>query len=476
MFNLKTLFGRDKAAAALEKDQIAALLKTTPEALEAFENSYRVNILDRPSDTGSIFDVSAKQTAAGIGRMSIEARAKDLNDRIINELLSQTPVMRWDGHDFTVNTPWNALADGTPDVTLEEIQAIPEVIRPQLSGKLMKSDIPSQTAGTLLFNYKNWMEETDPDRKRTWYHMFRQGLDILDLDGLTYEILGMNRNAIGNWLPALCAAVRNQDFFKVPETTVIKVPLTLLQLSRTDYGMLTPGTMDIVNRFCFQTFGLDENRDYFIKTGTYSSKFDFRNAKVSSPKEVRELGEYLLFIQHQAQMMASPLSAPSIYGVSTTNEWAVREYIPDTENNPCIYKGMPLHTEYRIFVDLDEQSVLGMNPYWDPKVMKRRFGHGDDADSLHQMHDYVIYAAHEETLMSRYHTNAKTVRNHIQDMLPDMYRAGLTGQWSIDIMQNGNDFYIIDMALAADSALSGCVPEGLLRHEAENWLPALPNA
>lgn len=57
--------------------------------------------------------------------------------------------------------------------------------------------------------------------------------------------------------------------------------------------------------------------------------------------------------------MASPLSQPSIYGVSTTNEWVVREFIPDKEGNPCIYKGLPLHTEYRVFVDCDTDEVLG---------------------------------------------------------------------------------------------------------------------
>lgn len=65
------------------------------------------------------------------------------------------------------------------------------------------------------------------------------------MDGLTYEMLGLNRNSIGHWLPALCAAVDKQSFFKVPKTRVIKVPITMLQLSRLDYGLLTPGTMEV---------------------------------------------------------------------------------------------------------------------------------------------------------------------------------------------------------------------------------------
>jgi hypothetical protein len=223
-----------------------------------------------------------------------------------------------------------------------------------------------------------------------------------------------------------------------------------------------------VDEWAMKAFDLDVTKTYFIKTGTYSSKFDFRNAKVTGEKEVRELGEYLLFIQHQASSMAGPLNSPCIYGVSTTNEWVVREYIEDKENNPCIYKGMPLHTEYRVFVDFDTNEVLGISPYWEPETMKKRFSQGDDADSPHQRHDYIIYKMHEETLMNRYNEHKNEIINHIKELLPDVE---LTGQWSIDIMQNGDDFWLIDMATADTSALRECVPSNLLRPTPENWIP-----
>ena len=41
-------------------------------------------------------------------------------------------------------------------------------------------------------------------------------------------------------------------------------------------------------------------------------------------------------------------------------------------------------------------------------------------------------------------------------------------------MQNGPDFYIIDMALAQNSALNHCVPKGKLRSIDEKWLPKIP--
>lgn len=49
----------------------------------------------------------------------------------------------------------------------------------------------------------------------------------------------------------------------------------------------------------------------------------------------------------------------------------------------------------------------------------------------------------------------------------------LKGQWSMDIMQNGTDFYVIDMALAVQSALVHCVPKNRLKGVQENWIPEI---
>lgn len=219
-----------------------------------------------------------------------------------------------------------------------------------------------------------------------------------------------------------------------------------------------------------EAFELDENKTYFIKTGTYSSKFDFRNAKVTTPKEVRELGSYLLFIHFQALQMASPLSNPRIYGASTTNEWCVREYIEDKENNPCIYHGMPLHTEYRVFIDCDTDEILGVSPYWKPDVMEKRFSEFSDANKADKKHDYVIFKMHKDTLMKRYEENKDMLIDNVKDLLPNIE---LKGQWSLDVMQNGTDFWIIDMAIADTSALRECVPAGKLKKSQENWIPEI---
>jgi len=464
VFHISNIFNHKKTVPILTKDQIAELLKTTPEALNAFESAYVRQAEEVESD--NFFDVNAKKAAANLTKTDSSC-PDELIDRIVNELLADTRVFVYKDNEVSSGT---FPTPSAPPVALSELRTVDESDMPKLTGRYCMRDMPGSSE-VVLFYYQKYLQTANEKKKKFFYDHFRQGLDILDLDPLLYEIIGANQNSMGYWLPALLKGVQKQEFFKVPSTTVIKVPLPLLQLTRLPYEEMNPATIKIVDRFCMKAFDLDVHKDYFIKTGTYSSKYDFRNAKVAGEKEVRELGEYLLFIHYQACMMASPLAVPTIYGMSTTNEWVVREFIPDGNNLPCIYMGMPLRTEYRVFVDFDAETILGMNPYWDPDVMKNRFGNGSDADTPDKLHDYIIYRAHEETLMAEYHRNENLIREKIVLLLRDI---PLKGQWSIDVMQDANDFYIIDMALAYNSALSECVPPGLLKKPMENWLPRIP--
>ena len=470
MFSLNMLFNR-KSDLKL-KDAIAELLKVQPERLDSFEEAYRNAALSDDAVSDNFFEVNSRQASANLHNKPIdetfdESTLKTIVDRAVAELTAETPIIAIsDGKVIETSLP--RLPAGITELTNDDLKAIPASVRPQVTGHLMKIDVAGPSYPHVLEYYINARDARDEKLRRNMYGSFRQGLDILDLDPVLYAMLGQNPNAMSHWLPQITSAATKHGFFKIPETRIAKVPMPILQLSRIEYNELTPTTLKIVDDWAMKAFDLDVTKTYFIKTGTYSSKFDFRNAKVTGEKEVRELGEYLLFIQHQASSMAGPLSHPCIYGVSTTNEWVVREYIEDKENNPCIYKGMPLHTEYRVFVDFDTNEVLGISPYWEPETMKKRFSQGDDADSPHQRHDYIIYKMHEETLMNRYNEHKDEIINHIKELLPDVE---LTGQWSIDIMQNGDDFWLIDMATADTSALRECVPSNLLRPTPENWIP-----
>ena len=84
----------------------------------------------------------------------------------------------------------------------------------------------------------------------------------------------------------------------------------------------------------------------------------------------------------------------------------------------------------------------------------------------------IIFRMHEKTLMKRYEDNKDLVIAEIQKVINTP--NGLTGQWSIDIMQNGNDFWLIDMALAEQSAMyEKAVALEDRRPSKENWIPNL---
>lgn len=470
----KIIMRRRGIPTGLSLDDAAALLKTTPDALSSFEKAYQRYAIDVDENEDDPFHVNSRMAAkrnwgadSGIDR--------DLQHRIVNELLADTKVYAFDG-DLSVAGSAKTLtfpAASSQRVVLEDISKLPPEFRPQLSGDLMDKDIGQDSYPILLEYYKIFLDERNPKKKQLAYNLFRQGLDILDLDPITYEILNMNRNSMGNWLPALVEACRGTDFFHIPATRIATVPLPLLQLTHIQYETLTRATKDIVNEWAMKAFGLDVEREYFVKTGTYSSKFDFRNAYVHDPQEVRELGEYLLYIHYQALTYAGYNNSMSVsmYGMSTTREWCVRDFIRNKENCPSIYKGLPLHTEYRVFADCDTCKVLGLANYWEPSVMKACFESGAANHSIHDAHDYVIYKSYEDTLTDRFEQNKQLVADKVKAILP---RLDLKGQWSIDVMQNGNEFWIIDMAVAENSFYYQEVvaPEDR-RPLPENWLPKL---
>ena len=450
------------------EERIADLLSVDKSALEEFERIYQEKILSVVPD--SHFDRNAKQAVSLLDKDSVENEdISKLIDDIVKELVSKTIIYTVDNAESTVLKS----TDIDKGIKVSDLSKIDVSVRPQLTGRYMQIQMNDPSYKILLQYYIKWLDEKEPKKKQGYYNHFRQGLDILDLDEVVYQILSMNKNTMSNWLLKIVKPITEKGFFKIPKTKIAVVPLTLLQLSRLDYESLNSSTMKIVDNWAMQVFDLDVTKSYFIKTGTYSSKYDFRNAKVVGEKEVRELGEYLLYIQNQASLMASPLMNPTIYGVSTTNEWVVREFIEDKENNPTIYKGLPLHTEYRVFVDFDTDEVLLIHPYWDADVLLKHFANrtsfDNDYEKANKKHDFVIFKSYEKVLKDRYEENKDLVVDKVKEFIADV---DLEGQWSIDIMQNGDDFWLIDMALAYQSSFSDKLPKGVLKVPVENWMPS----
>lgn len=454
----------------LTREEVVQLLKTTPEALDAFEHAYKREVLDNP-DESRMFGISAKQMhEKNENGTEDQPDLSSLMCKIVKELLAQTTVWEYkkiEGEPFELTSSFEDKS-GAP-VTVEALNAVPKEIRPQLAGDIiLRTGIDEMTSQQLLYWYSKAInEDLSEGERRMAYSMFREGLDLLDLDDISYRIIGKNQVSMGYWLPKIAPVVDYEGFFKIPDTKIMKVPLPVLQLTFAEYPTLTRATLDIVNELCMRAFRLHTDADYFIKTGVFSSKFDFRNARVHDPKEIREMGEYFLFIHNMSRNLGF-----MHYGAATTDEWVVREFIPDKEDNLTIYHGLPLHTEYRVFVDFDTKEVLGIHPYWDPDVMKKHFSGESRPDDPDAYHDFCTYSVNEDKLMQRYEENKDTVCEHAQNIAS--LDNELTGQWSMDIMQNGDDFWLIDMAPAFLSAYHECIPAGKLKTTEQDWLPEIP--
>lgn len=268
-------------------------------------------------------------------------------------------------------------------------------------------------------------------------------LSVSDLTEKVYDRFGENPNSIKNWLPQLSKAVDSTEtFFKIPSTTVLRLPIELAQFIRVEYNETSRKDRALFNSYIFNKLELEMGKTYFIKTGTFSSKFQFANAKCSEPDE---MGEYFQVINNFAMTV----------GAGQSIDVCAREYIEDPENNPTIYNGMPLRTEFRTFVDFDTNKLIGTVPYWHPIVMKRALKMGL-SDSMEQ--DYQTYLSEEDRLLREFNEHHGELNREIQKLIPEI---DLKGQYSLDIMKSGDDFYLIDMALMSESALSELLPQYL---------------
>lgn len=459
--NLIDLFGGNikKADTEAKTKEIIERLKLDKDLLKRCEEFYLNEVISNKPISDNLFEVNSREVSVQRCKIIPVGDLEKIVKNIIEELKDRTNIFIYeDGKTRRVKAKENPRTL----VSREELMLVPEEFRPNLSGTLSIRDVAQESYPAILSMYEKYLKKVQEGKQKEsfqFYMRFLQGLDLLDLDPFMYELMKFNKNAMGNWLPQIIKANQNLDFFKIPNTKIIEVPISLLQLTRMDYMFLSPTTMNIVDRYIYDVFGLDDKKSYFIKTGTYSSKFDFRNAKVTTPKEVKELGEYLLFIHYQALSYASPLNNVSMPGASTTVEWVVRDFIEDVEGNPTIYKGLPLRTEFRAFVDFDTKEIIGIDNYWRPDIMEKRFSKDNQRDK-DDKHDYITYMVNKDKLVKDFEDNKDLVSN---ELLKLVKKCSLTGQYSIDVMKNGNDFYIIDMALASESALKDCIPAGKLK-------------
>ena len=81
-----------------------------------------------------------------------------------------------------------------------------------------------------------------------------------------------------------------------------------------------------------------------------------------------------------------------------------------------------------------------------------------------------INAKNTESLMEIFTANKSIVISHLEEVIKTT--RGLSGQWSVDIIQSGGKFYFIDMATAATSAFKEKINYDFGSPK-EDWMPII---
>lgn len=310
-------------------------------------------------------------------------------------------------------------------------------------------------------------------KKAEQFHgLFHRNRSMANITPRLHQEFGAEAATMANWLPALVDANEETGVpFDIPHTQVLRLDFSTSALLRKEFAELHPGLAASFNQALQRVFGLvsteevtsGEHPGYFIKTGTFSSKFEFANAHLIEPDEI---GDYFRAIDDMAQQL----------GAGETIDLVVREWIePADPSTPTIYHGMPLRTEFRAFIDLGggptddddqlpDQPLLGITPYWHPIVMERALSFAEESESFgHIRGDYETYLAHRDVMIDEFHRLLPDVAERLNALIPQLRAAGMRGAHSFDVMANTTPstdgdprtvLYAIDMAPMHTSALT----------------------
>lgn len=247
-------------------------------------------------------------------------------------------------------------------------------------------------------------------------------------------------NNMSKWLPAITPADGEKRELRIPKTTIVQVPDDICQ----SFFMERPGDRERIVQFSKDQIMPKAKEagiypSIFMKNGGFSDKYRF-NLCTPGPDEVN-IAMHLISMNYDALC----------FDTDGITEVCIRELIPhNTRTTPCIYQGMPLRPEFRIFYDFDRHQPLYVVNYWD-------WDYCHDA-ICRDYTDKIVYEAHYSKLLDQYNKYKNDV---VKMVAADMrYVFDLKGIWSIDVMlcepqeyqKEYEGFWLIDMAVGHRSA------------------------
>lgn len=169
----------------------------------------------------------------------------------------------------------------------------------------------------------------------------------------------------------------------------------------------------------------------FVKNARFSNKFQAKGS--CNLYGLGELDRAIVNINYGAMMCDA----------DGMDEIVVRQFIEsDRRKTPCIYEGLPLRSEFRVFYDFDAGKIIFTANYWDFDYV---FPH------LYEATDRIIFEHERGRLEATFLENRDRVQSMVDVAMKSV--SGLTGQWSVDIlMDEQENLWLIDMAIAQRSA------------------------
>lgn len=234
-------------------------------------------------------------------------------------------------------------------------------------------------------------------------------------------------NKLSYWFPKIefCG-------IKVPETLIFQVPDEIILTfycdnPEEDFKKLRLWIETFVKPQ-IQTSKLRHQR-LFIKNAVFSNKFNAHDCFCS----LEDLATSIMNLNYAALCL----------GANGCEELVVRSVIPhNMRKTPCIYNGLPLRPEFRVFYDFDKHRLLYSVNYWDYEYVSR---------GLYDVTDKIIFDYMKDYLESSFLDKKTEVENLISNAMLKVHE--LIGIWSIDLLlDDNNEFWLIDMALAQNSA------------------------
>lgn len=247
-------------------------------------------------------------------------------------------------------------------------------------------------------------------------------------DDSLYRSFDNDPNMLSKWYPKI-----QKCGIPTPKTRVLKVPENIFTAFFLDnrekdrmeiYQWVTDAVQPALREQQFH------GPFVFVKNGTYSNKYF---GSCISHTDSFSLTQNIIDINYSALMC----------GANGCTELVLREMIPyKPQVTPCIYHGLPLRSEFRVFYDFDQKKVLYSVNYWD-------YDYCSDAISR-DCTDKIVFDYMREYLEAAY----KATHSEIEHLVGEhMANVNLKGQWSIDILLDENGkMWLIDMAVAQQSA------------------------